>query len=60
MSILIAQTNNNAEDWEADCLREWGRVLRGGHRHWCPEWDDLPIDDTLPEYQSCICYKTKL
>ncbi len=32
-----------------------GRVLTGNHRHWCHEWDGLPIDDTCEEFDACIC-----
>ena len=30
--------------------------LKGRFRHWCPEWDDLPIDETMPEFECCTCY----
>lgn len=41
--------------WEQDCLHYWGRVLTGVDAHWCPEWDDLPIDETCDEFQACLC-----
>lgn len=44
-------------EWEADCMRWWGRVLTGGYRHWCPDWDYLPIDDTVKEFECCTCTK---
>lgn len=25
-------------------------------RHYCPDWDYLFIDETYPEFQSCLCY----
>lgn len=37
-----------------DCIRWRGRVLRGHYAHWCPEWDDLPIDETCSEWP-CEC-----
>jgi hypothetical protein len=40
-------------DWEVDCLRWHGRVLTGNDKHWCADWDYLPIDDTCIEYQAC-------
>lgn len=44
--------------WEEDSMRWWGRVLTGKHRHWCPDWDFLPIDETVgPEYDCCTCEK---
>ena len=30
--------------------------LTGKYKHWCPEWDYLPIDETCPEYSSCSCF----
>ena len=38
-----------------DDSRRWrGRVLTGKYAHWCPEWDDLPMDETCPEWD-CGC-----
>jgi len=37
-----------------DCLQWRGRVLDGTYRHWCAEWDDLPMDETCPEWP-CDC-----
>lgn len=48
------------EEWEADCLRWWGRILEGKFRHWCPDWDYLPIDDTVKEFECCTCNKEKM
>jgi hypothetical protein len=44
-----------SEDWIEDCVRHYGRVLKGEKAHWCPEWDYLPIDDTCPEIECCTC-----
>jgi hypothetical protein len=44
-----------AEDlWAKWCLRWRGRVLDGLHAHACPEWDDLPLDESCPEWP-CYC-----
>jgi hypothetical protein len=42
-------------EWEKDCIMTYRRVLTGKKRHWCPEWDFLPIDETSPEFESCTC-----
>lgn len=34
-----------------------GRVLTGKFAHWCYDWDCLPVDDTVPEFAVCTCYK---
>lgn len=44
-------------DWEQDCLRWRGRVLRGKYAHWCYDWDFLPVDETTDEMESCACGK---
>jgi len=42
--------------WDADCMRERGRHLRGRFAHYCPEWDGLPVDESTPEFKCCTCY----
>lgn len=44
-------------EWEQDCLRYGDRVLTGKYQHWCPDWDGLPIDDTVSEFDCCTCPK---
>lgn len=41
-------------EFEEDCHHWRGRLLTGARAHWCPEWDDLPIDETCPEWP-CGC-----
>jgi len=41
--------------WERDCLHYHNRVLKGAQRHYCYDWNMLPIDETVPEIQSCVC-----
>lgn len=43
-------------EWEADCLEYRDRILTGVEAHWCAEWDDLPIDETCPEWP-CGCVR---
>ncbi len=40
--------------WERDCMHWRGRVLTGRYSHWCPDWDELPVDETCPEWP-CDC-----
>lgn len=44
-------------EWEEDCLHWWGRKLTGEKKHFCPDWDYLPIDETCDEIAGCSCYK---
>ncbi len=46
--------HEGSPQWQADCLKWRGKVLTGKHGHWCPEWDDLPIDETSLEWP-CGC-----
>lgn len=41
-------------EWIEDSRKWRGRVLTGEYGHWCPDWDDLPIDETCPEWP-CPC-----
>ena len=41
-------------EWLQDCLKWRGRPLTGKHGHWCPDWDELPIDETCSEWP-CGC-----
>ena len=41
--------------WVRDCLHWWGTILTGTQGHWCPDWDDLPIDETCEEFEFCQC-----
>lgn len=43
--------------WQKDSAHWRGKVLTGKFRHWCDEWDGLPIDETCPEW-SCGCFPT--
>jgi len=47
----------NEDDWRKDCLYWRGRELTGRYAHWCPEWDDLPIDETCGEWPCGCAYE---
>ena len=44
-------------EFEEDCLHHYGEILTGKYKHYCCEWDYLPIDETCPEYEFCYCFK---
>jgi len=44
-----------SEDRKKDCLHWHGRLLTGDKAHWCPDWDFMPIDDTMTEFLVCTC-----
>ena len=45
-----------SKEWFEDCERWLGRILDGNYRHWCTDWDDLPVDETMPEFEACRCF----
>ena len=44
-----------SDDWIVDCNHHHGKVLTGKYAHWCPEFDYLPIDETVDEFVYCNC-----
>ena len=46
----------HSPEWEADCLKERGRVLKGKFAHWCFDWDDMTVDETTDEWSCCHCF----
>lgn len=49
--LYIGEFNN-------DCLELYGELLTGANKHYCIDFDYLPIDDTCPEFEFCTCYKS--
>jgi len=41
--------------FEEDCIHFHGRPLTGQYKHYCPDFDYLPIDETCSEFKYCIC-----
>ena len=42
-------------DFEEDCLHFHGKTLTGKYKHYCPDFDFLPIDETCWEFKFCLC-----
>ena len=42
-------------EFEQECIHHHGKVLTGKFKHWCPDFDYLPIDETCFEFQFCLC-----
>lgn len=53
---IVPFPNPKLNDWIAECTHYHGRVLVGKYAHWCSDWDFLPIDETCPEWECCVCY----
>jgi hypothetical protein len=43
-------------EFEQDCMQMYGKLLTGKYKHYCCEWDYLPIDETCYEYFACMCF----
>lgn len=41
------------KEWIEDCRKWHGRILTGEKRHWCFDWDGLPVDETTPDELDC-------
>ena len=44
----------SSDEWGTDCMKWRGRILTGAMAHWCNDWDGLPIDETTPEWDTCV------
>ena len=41
-------------EWESECLHWRGQILRGKFKHYCGDYDGLPVDETCDEWP-CNC-----
>ena len=48
------QAMTEPDAWRRDCMKWRGQVLTGKYCHWCYDWDELPVDETTPEWP-CSC-----
>jgi hypothetical protein len=42
-------------EFDEECMHFYGEVLTGKYKHFCPDFDYLPIDESCFEYQFCTC-----
>lgn len=42
-------------EFEQDCMHFHGKILTGKYKHFCPDFDYLPIDETCMEFEYCLC-----
>lgn len=40
-----------------DWLEAEYNKLTGKYKHYCLDWDGLPVDETCPEFECCTCYR---
>lgn len=43
--------------WQREGKRGGTTPLTGIYAHWCYEWDEMPVDETTPEFECCSCYE---
>ena len=42
-------------DEESIAIR--GHILTGKYKHWCNEFDGLPVDENCFEFKFCLCFE---
>lgn len=47
--------STSKKEWALDCMKTHGVVLRGRFSHYCPDFDCIPVDETVPEWDVCGC-----
>lgn len=45
-------------DLDNDSIQMYGKPLRGKYKHYCLEFDYLPIDENNTEFAYCQCYES--
>ena len=59
--MISSNTEYQILNWKDECWKWHGKTLTGKYKHYCPDWDYLPIDDTCEmEINYCTCDKFKL
>lgn len=52
------QFDGDEPTWETECIRYYGKVLRGPDAHWCADFDGLPVTAFTRSYICCTEEKT--
>ena len=42
---------------DIDAIKEYGAPLTGKYKHFCRDFDGLPIDETKYQFQYCLCFE---
>ena len=50
--------NNPISDLDQDAIDMYGKPLTGKYKHYCLEFDYLPIDENNTEFAYCQCYES--
>lgn len=45
-------------EFDQDSLAFHGTTLKGKYKHYCNEFDGLPIDETCIEFAYCLCFES--
>ena len=51
------EMSNPISEFDQDCLDIYGKTLTGKYKHFCLEFDGLPIDETCFEFKYCDCFE---
>lgn len=58
MKELANEMNNPMSEFDQDSLHFHGHLLTGKYKHFCNEFDGLPIDETCIEFAYCLCFQS--
>ena len=42
---------------DEESIKFYGKPLTGKYKHFCVEWDFLPIDESCYEFKYCLCHE---
>jgi hypothetical protein len=48
---------NIMDELDKDSLDMRGETLKGKYRHYCNEFDGLPVDENCFEFKFCTCFE---
>lgn len=56
----LGQRNYREPPIMRDYEKEVFERLQGELKHFCPDWDGMAIDETMPEIEGCTCATHRL
>lgn len=51
------ELKENLDELDEESMKIRGHILTGKYRHWCNEFDGLPVDEKCSEFKFCLCFE---
>ena len=51
-------TDAELSEFDKESTKFYGQPLHGKYKHFCADFDYLPIDENCYEFKYCTCFKT--